>query len=274
MSDDAARMTETDFKSLDSPDFPRPAAPTSHREKPFDLPWIDVPETPMELFDPETHLPRHIHSHSGPSEACAPLPLAVAARACSQIQLIPRVEDCHALWDRYPMLDNIRAHSAKVADMAHSIALVAVERGVKVDPRAALAAGLLHDLGKTYTIGHGGSHAQLGAAWTMLETRNGPIARAVMFHVNWPFAERLDDDALFLVLAIVYADKRVKHDSYVSLDERFEDLVERYGHSEYIRMRIEMSHQQGKRIEAAFSRRLGVNLDECVADSGRLVQRT
>ena len=272
MSDDAARMTAADFKPKDSPDFCRPAAKPP-REKPFNLPWLDLPETPAELFDPEKHLPRHTPTASGISGASAPLPLAVAARACPKIQIIPRVQDCHALWDRYPMLDNIRAHSAMVADMAHSMALIAVERGVKVAPDAVLAAGLLHDLAKTYTIHHGGSHAQLGAAWTMLETRNGPIARAVMFHVHWPFEERLDEDSVFLDMAIVYADKRVRHDEYVSLDERFADLVDRYGHSEFIRMRIEMSHQQGKRIETALSRRLGVNLDECVADSGRLVKR-
>jgi putative nucleotidyltransferase with HDIG domain len=186
--------------------------------------------------------------------------------------LVPRPEDCRALWQRYAMLDHIKAHSAKVADFAHALALAAKAKGGAVDPDAVLAAGLLHDLGKTYTIYHGGNHAQLGASWVMRETGNPAIARAVMFHVHWPFEERPDDDGLFMVMAIIYADKRTKHDAYVSLEERFEDLLVRYAVNDHIRGRIGLSHAQGKRIEAALSRRLGVNLHECTADSGRLVQ--
>jgi hypothetical protein len=145
---------------------------------------------------------------------------------------------------------------------------------MEVNPDAVLASGLLHDLGKTYTIAHGGSHAQLGAAWVMRETRNAPIAQSVMFHVHWPWEERMDDDSLFLVLSIVYADKRVRHDAYVSLDERFADLIDRYGVDAFTRSRIELSLQQGKRIEAALSRRLEVHLHEHTADNGRLVKRT
>ncbi|MDR0339942.1 MAG: phosphohydrolase, partial [Desulfovibrio sp.] len=130
---------------------------------------------------------------------------------------------------------------------------------------------------KTYTIHHGGNHAQLGAAWVMRETRNGPVARAVLYHVYWPFAEK-DDDLLnpdiFMVMAIIYADKRTRHDVYVSLDERYEDLVERYGVTDFIIHRIARSLEQGKRIEAAFSRLLGVKLNECIVDRGRLVERT
>lgn len=228
---------------------------------------------PMELFDPARHSGHSSMGHAGPSRAVPLLPLARAARANPHLLLVPRVEDCHALWDCYAMLDNIRAHSQAVAGLAMAISLLAVERGAKVAPEAVLAAGLLHDLGKTYTIFHGGSHAQLGAAWAMLQSRNGPIAQAVLFHVYWPFVERFDDDGLFLVHAIMYADKRCKHDGYVSLDERYEDLLDRYGVNDFIRSRILLSHEQGKRIEAALSQRLGVKLDEHIADSGRLVKR-
>lgn len=252
------------------------AAPNGRAETP-DPPFHSFAPAVMELFDPERHLPDHFHFHGGPSGASAPLPLAVAARVNPGLTLIPRPEDCRALWDRYPMLDNVRAHSEKVADLAHAVALLAEERGCAVNARAILAAGLLHDLGKTYTIRHGGNHAQLGASWAMRETGNGPVARAVLFHVHWPWDEAplLEGDGdLFMVMAIIYADKRTRHDCYVSLNERFEDLLDRYGVNEYVRQRIALSHAQGKRIEAALSRRLGVNLDECIADCGRLVQRT
>ena len=216
------------------------------------------------------------HTGSCPGECGAsglPLPLFHAARAHSGKVFIPRVEDCHALWDRYAMPDHIRAHCKQVANFAHSMANRAKELGADVNPPAVLAAGLLHDLGKAYCIAHGGNHAQLGASWVMRETRNGPIAQSILFHVHWPWEECVQDDRLFITMAIIYADKRVKHDAYVTLDERFEDLVDRYGVNDYAISRIEASHQQGKRIETAFSSRLGVDLHEYTADSGRLVRR-
>ncbi|MDL2317103.1 HD domain-containing protein [Desulfovibrio sp. OttesenSCG-928-A18] len=288
MTDNALQETPETPRSNDSAD--QPFEPGPHRapaycrgsaQKPASppptLPFLLYPQENMELFDPARHLPDQLTVHCGPSEAQAPLPLALAARAHPRLALIPRREDCHALWERYAMLDNIRAHSAKVAEMAHAMALLALRKGLKVLPEEVLAAALLHDLGKTYTIAHGGNHAQLGASWVMRETGNGRISQAVLHHVHWPWAERLEDDsvfdALFVVLAIVYADKRVKHDAWASLDERFDDLIERYGVNEYVKGRIAMSHAQGKYLEQAFSRRLGVNLNECIADSGRLVQR-
>lgn len=241
------------------------------------LPFLFFIQEEMELFNPELHLPANFvklsEGHGGPSKAHPPLPLYAAARANPNTRLIPRKEDCHDLWERYSMLDNIRAHSTLVADLAYSISLIASDKGIAVYPEAMLAAGLLHDLAKTYTIAHGGSHAQLGAAWVMNETRNPQISRTVLFHVHWPWDDVLCDDRLFMVMALEYADKRVRHDAYVSLDERFEDLLVRYGVNEYARMRIRMSHEQGKRIETGLSSRLGVNLHEYIADSGRLVKR-
>ena len=266
MSNKDARMKDSGFKAAGGV-----VLKPDNGEPPFHL----YPPAPMEVFDPDKHLASLSRSHAGPSGAPVLLPLNVATKLHPKLLLIPRAQDCHALWDQYAMLDNIRAHSALVADMAHAIGLEAKKRGMDVSLEALLAAGLLHDLGKTYTIAHGGSHAQLGASWVMRETRNGPIAQAVMFHVHWPWPDEwLDDERLLLTAITLYADKRVKHDAFVSLDERFEDLHVRYGISEYARERITASHLQGKHVEAALSRRLGVELHEYIADSGRLVKRT
>lgn len=255
---------------------------TSHEEKrrpdEMILPYFKLPTPEMELFSPEKHL-AHVsyhppEGHSGPSGARPPLPLYIAARANPRLTLIPRPEDCYALWDKYAMLDNIRAHSQRVADLAFGIGKLGREKGAELRPEALLAAGLLHDLGKTYTIAHSGNHAQLGAAWTMHETRNAEIARCVLYHVHWPWEDHFYDADFFSVMAIEYADKRVRHDSYVSLDDRFEDLHERYGKSDYARMRIALSHEQNKRVENALSNILGVALHEYTADSRGLVKRT
>jgi putative nucleotidyltransferase with HDIG domain len=179
------------------------------------------------------------------------------------------------------------------------LAVRAVERGMKVNPDAVRAAGLLHDLGKTRTIAVGGNHAQLGAAWVMRETRNGPIAGAVLFHVFWPFESRLKSASdvsgfcpersggisggqsptgminagHFMIAAVIYADKRTLHDAYVSLDTRCEDLIRRYAVGEAVKKRILLSHEQGLRIEAALSAALGVELQDYVAGDGRLFKQ-
>ena len=260
-------------------DFPGrlPAAPPSLLAPPArkaqDLPLLAIPRAPMELFDPNRHDAPPAAGPSGPSKTAESLPLAVAARLRPELLLIPRREDCNALWERYAMLDHIRVHSELVAAMAYALALRAKDLGLNICPEAVLAAGLLHDLAKTYTIYHGGSHAQLGAAWVMRETGNGTIAQAVLAHVYWPWAEDADNDDFFMPLAIAYADKRVMHDRYVPLEERTEDLLLRYGINDYTRSRVQGSCQQGKRIEEALSRRLGVHLHEYTVDSGRLVKR-
>ena len=199
------------------------------------------------------------------------LPLPRAVKANPGVILIPREEDCYALWDKYRMPKHIRRHSQRVADMAAGVAHLAAEQGFAVPPEAVYAAGLLHDLAKAYCIAHGGNHAEVGAAWVMRETRNAPIAQGVLFHVHWPWEETVDDGAL-LVLALLYADKRVMHDGYVTLEARYTDLFERYGVTETSRALLATARDQGKRVEAALSGRLGVNLNEYTAYRGRLVR--
>ncbi len=258
MSDDAARVTAKDI-----------LIPGAVPPRPARLPLWIPPVLPMELFEPEAHLPPALRGNN-----TGALPLFLAAKANPKRLLIPREEDCLTLWDVYAVPEHIRIHSRQVANLARGIALAARENGAAVSVEAVFAAGLLHDLGKMYAIDHGGSHAQLGASWVMRETRNGPIAQAVLFHVHWPWDLLVDDDRLFITMAIIYSDKRVRHTEYVSLDDRFIDLVARYGVSDYARMRIAESKEQGEHIEVALSRRLGVNLNEYTADSRGLVKRT
>lgn len=77
------------------------------------------------------------------------------------------------------------------------------------------AGGLLHDIAKTYSVKYGGSHAQIGAAWTVAETGNYAIARVPM-HAPRPWA--LPQGQIFVpCLFVIYADKRIRHDSCVTL---------------------------------------------------------
>lgn len=184
---------------------------------------------------------------------------------------VPSLAECEALWDSYAMMDHIRDHSRQVAAVAVALAQRAASRGIAVDIAAVQASALLHDIAKSYTIRHGGSHAQLGAAWVVAETQHQAIAQAVRFHVHWPWDIPTDSRVCSLPFFVLYADKRIKHDQCVTLQERFEDLLYRYGSTEKARNGIELSHQQGLNLERALAGQLEWDIHACTLDCGRLV---
>ena len=175
---------------------------------------------------------------------------------------VPGRGECEALWEKYAMLANIRDYSRAVADVAMSLARRAEDMGVApggTTERTAQAAAMLHDIAKTWTILHGGAHDQLGAAIVRAETGNPLLAQAVLFHVHWPWEEgplAPEREPLRLALLVAYADKRVRHDRLVSLEERFDDLMDRYGDSEEHRASIRLNRERSLRHEAMLLERL------------------
>ncbi|SIO37969.1 HD domain-containing protein [Halodesulfovibrio marinisediminis] len=182
---------------------------------------------------------------------------------------IPTRADCKALWDKYNMPDHIRAHSEQVAHVATTLAELGVQRGLNVCVESITSSALLHDIAKAYTIEFGGDHAWLGGSIVLSETGNPYVAQGVLHHVHWEWP--VDSELCFLPLAIIYADKRVKHDNVVSLNERFEDLVVRYGKTDKIIANIMKAKVLAEEIEQAFSEQLGISLHEYSFDSGRMV---
>lgn len=169
------------------------------------------------------------------------------------------------------MLPNIRRHSLLVAHVAATLAQRAADRGIAVSVPEVRAGGLLHDIAKTYCVQHGGSHAQVGAAWAVAETGNYAIAQGVMMHVWWPWPLPQGPGICSLPFFVIYADKRIRHDACVTLEERYEDLLERYGRTEAAREGIGVAYRQGKNIESALEAQLGWALHENSFDCGRVV---
>ena len=210
-------------------------------------------------------------AHSQGRRSLSNLPCVPAL--CRADCLRPVADDaaCFALWDKYDMLPNIRRHSLLVAHVATTLAQRAAELGMPVCVPEVRASGLLHDIAKTYCVRHGGSQAQLGAAWTVAETGNYAVAQGVMMHVWWPWPLPRGSDICALPFFVIYADKRIKHDTCVSLEERYEDLLGRYGCSKEAREGIREAYQQGKDIENAIAAQLGWALHENTFDCGRVV---
>lgn len=216
--------------------------------------------------DNETPFPGCVQPGGENGETPAPVP---PGADIPKLSFIPTDEECRDLWDRFDMLPHIRDHSLTVACVATFVAQKAREAGLDVNVGEVRASALLHDIAKTYSIHYGGNHCQLGGAWVQELTGNPALAQGVIHHVNWP--GEIDLKAHFLPLTVIYSDKRVKHNRVVTLLERFDDLLKRYGTTEYIRERIERSFNQAREIERALSQAIGVDLNAHPFDCGGLV---
>jgi putative nucleotidyltransferase with HDIG domain len=164
---------------------------------------------------------------------------------------------------RYNMLDNIMRHSIQV--MKVSMALVAD----LIDPEIlqaslVLASALLHDIAKTRTIGTKEPRHDLIGGEIMRELGYDAIAEAVESHVVFEgFDPSGDLEAREIVF---YADKRVMHDSIVSIDSRVDDLVRRYGINERIVTLITENKNFILQVERKIRKFLKRNIEEIVSD--------
>ncbi|MBQ4133798.1 MAG: phosphohydrolase [Desulfovibrionaceae bacterium] len=182
---------------------------------------------------------------------------------------VPGEESCVELWNFYQVPEHIRRHSELVAAYALHLGNTLHGQGVRIDLPGLYASALLHDIAKMHCVQHGGSHAQVGAAWVVQKTGQHLLAQGVLFHVYWPWP--LCFESWPLPLLIEYADKRVMHDRFVSLNERFEDLMLRYGHNEEARERTRKIECQARELEQLLAKKYKVDVNANFTYSWRLV---
>jgi len=145
---------------------------------------------------------------------------------------IPTIETCLQLMDDYRMLDNIKAHSRVVARVAELVTRgFRQTTGENLNLDLVLSASLLHDIAKTQCLDNRCDHAKVG----------GEICR------EHGFVELADIVAEHVVLKsngsgpitekeiVYYADKRVNHDQVVSLQDRLDYILDRYGRNNIVR---------------------------------------
>lgn len=168
--------------------------------------------------------------------------------------MIPSVETCFQMMDRYGMLEHIKEHSIMVAGVAALIADGLLKAGSNICLRTTVAGALMHDIGKTLCLGNGKDHAAEG----------GRICRRHAFDEIEPLvAEHVilrsfDPEGACTEREIVYyADKRVNHNRVVSLRERLGYLLETYGGGlEWRRRAIRNNFRQCVEVEHKLFRRL------------------
>jgi uncharacterized protein len=174
--------------------------------------------------------------------------------------VIPSEKECYDLMEKYRMLDNIREHSIVVAKIVRAISNGLLTSGVQLSVDKAVAGALLHDIAKTQCLQTGGDHAALGRE-ICLQHQLDEIADIVAEHI-WLKSYSLD--GLFSEKEIVYyADKRVLHTSVVSLDERMDDIINRYSrYDSRLTQLVQMNFDICKGIERKLFGRLDFGPDQ------------
>ena len=168
---------------------------------------------------------------------------------------IPSTQKCLELIDRYGMLDNIRQHSFVVARVADAIVSNLVpDDGSTVfppDPGLVRAGALLHDIAKTRCLDGSCRHAEEGQQ-ICIDNGFPDVGTIVGEHVILKsFTPERYKQGNFEAREIVYySDKRVKHTTIVSLEDRLEYIVDRYGDgSSFIENRIRENFQHCLQLE-------------------------
>lgn len=153
------------------------------------------------------------------------------------------------------MLDNIRAHSFVVARIADALVSGLYEAEKSPGPLAkrdeVIAGALLHDIAKTLCLKTDCLHAEAGRD-ICLELGYPSLAEIVAEHVVLNnFTSNLYQKGIFGAKELVfYADKRVLHDQVVSLGDRLDYILERYGNGDALReQRIRENFGQALELE-------------------------
>ncbi len=159
---------------------------------------------------------------------------------------IPTETECYRLMCEMKMLDHIVLHSMQVCRVASWLAKELDGQPKRLNPDLIRAAALLHDITKTRSFKTQENHAQTGGQF-LAERGYLEIGEIVRQHV------RLDQYSVPIVLGeaeiINYADKRVLHDRVVSLEQRQDYILERYGKIPEHRERIRWLWQKTIEIE-------------------------
>ena len=157
------------------------------------------------------------------------------------------------------MMEHIAVHSLQVCRVTMLLTDQLRPLNPSLDRRLMQAAALLHDITKTRSFDTKENHAQTGAEF--LEERRFPeVAQLVRQHV------RLDDysaTASIEAAAIInYSDKRVLHDRIVSLDQRMQYILERYGETSAHQQRIRKLWQITTELEDRIFSRLAISPED------------
>ena len=144
------------------------------------------------------------------------------------------------------MLENIVAHSLQVCRIATCLVDHLKLEGIHLDRQLVRAAALLHDITKTRSFKTEENHALTGGQY-LTDSGYPEVGDLVRQHVR--LDDYSEDKSLAEVEIINYADKRVRHDRIVPLEERMQYIMGRYGSLPEHKQRIQLIWEKTRGLE-------------------------
>ncbi len=170
---------------------------------------------------------------------------------------IPDEQTCVRLLTQYATPPHIVAHSRAVWSVAELLA-GRMEPVISFNVPLLKASCLLHDIGKYPSILEGGPHDRRGEE--ILQGEGFPeVADIIVQHVVLRTREPIAEEHL-----VFYADKRVVHDKVVTLEDRFEYLMETYGGTALAKERLLLMRRETERLEDAIFTNLEITPAEVI----------
>lgn len=176
--------------------------------------------------------------------------------------MIPTKEECLKLMRKYKMLEHIFHHSLLVNSVALFLSEELNRRGENINLLKVQAGACLHDIMKTRSIKTGEDHAKTGSVLLKILGYDS-ISEIVRQHViindtvNLPFVSEIE--------VVYYADKRVRHEEVVTLEERFDDLIKRYASTNEKKRAIKLLEKMSMELEKKIFSRLDISPDFLLA---------
>jgi putative nucleotidyltransferase with HDIG domain len=172
---------------------------------------------------------------------------------------IPTRAESEAILAAQSVEASLVRHSRRVAEVAERIALALVRNGVSLNLALVRAGALLHDLAKGKP-----DHAAVGA--DILRSMDFPrIATVVGAHTELDFGSgRLDESAI-----VYLADKLVRGDSLVTLEQRFQPTLARFSNDPQTLHVVQDRMTTAQAIVLAVETQLGASLFSVVGEAGK-----
>lgn len=171
---------------------------------------------------------------------------------------LPTPAECEAILSTRPIAEPLRRHGRAVAAIARTIATRLSERGVRIDRQLVIAASLLHDIAK----GEPG-HAELGAS--IIASLGYPaVAEIIRQHMAMTFDGTTPNEAAVVFLA----DKLVRTDRRVSLEERYKPSFERFRDQPEALQGARRRYETACEIHRVIERRARAPMSAILADCG------
>jgi putative nucleotidyltransferase with HDIG domain len=179
--------------------------------------------------------------------------------ALAECRDIPTLAECEAILAMHTVAPSQVRHSRKVAEVAERIALALARSGLLLNVELVRAGALLHDLAKGQP-----NHAVVGAE--LLRSMDFPrVATVVGVHTDLDFSGgRLEESAIVFI-----ADKLVRGENVVTLDQRFQPALARFSDNPHALHAAQSRMATAQAVAQAVETQLGTSLASVVNEAGK-----